>query len=136
MQCAVMRRVVRDMNFPVDVAVVPTVRAKDGLALSSRNAYLNPDQRASAPRVFAALSRGKMEYERTCGTCSRSDLEEAVRRELAKEPLIERVDYVSVACTDSMRELTTVDSSTGAVLAVAVRVGSIRLIDNVILDPL
>lgn len=104
-QVAVIKQVVRDLNLPVEIRVVPTVRDADGLALSSRNACLSMDDRARALAVPRALATRDPEHAR------------AVLAEAGIEP-----DYVAVADLD------------GPTLAIAVRVGSTRLIDNVLLE--
>jgi pantoate--beta-alanine ligase len=114
-QLAVVKQVVRDLALPLEIVSCPTVRDPDGLALSSRNAYLSPDERASALALPRALQAG-VEAHRT-GT----DAVAAARPLLDGVPGL-AVDYVAVADLD------------GLTLAAAVRVGSTRLIDNVALD--
>jgi len=108
-QAAVLRRMVRDLNVPVDLRVLPTVRDEDGLALSSRNAYLSPEEREQALALPRALETGR----------SAADPVAAARAALnGLEP-----DYVEV-----------IDVGDARVLAAAARVGSTRLIDNVVLE--
>ncbi len=129
-QLAVIRKVVADHD--VDVAVVPcdTVREPDGLAMSSRNAYLSPEERAAAPVLHRALLAARKRFEE--GERDAETLRETMLEVLAKEPLA-RTDYVSVADPLTLRELERV--ATGALASLAVRFGSTRLIDNLSLGP-
>lgn len=108
---------------------VPTVRDADGLALSSRNAYLTPAQRAAAPVIYRALSEARNLWE--TGERDGEVLRQAVRNRLETEPLIAGVDYVSVAEAHSLVELERVEGE--AMISTAVRLGKTRLIDNVLL---
>jgi pantoate--beta-alanine ligase len=127
-QCAVIRKLVRDLDIPVEIVVAPTVREPDGLALSSRNSYLTPDQRAAAPAIYQALSATRALFD--AGERDPEALREAVRARLGREPSIQ-IDYVSVAGPVSLRELSAVEGA--ALASVAVRLGGTRLIDNVML---
>ena len=129
-QIAVVRRMVSQLNMGVEIVAVPTVREDDGLALSSRNVYLTPQQRRAAPAIFRSLlvaERLWMAGERDGG-----NLRLAVRNALDEEPLVEAVDYVSVAGVSSLVELDRLTEP--AMVSVAVRMGRARLIDNLILD--
>ena len=127
-QSVVIRRLVRDLNLPVEVVVAPTVRETDGLALSSRNSYLTRGERAAAPAIYRALNAAKAQFEG--GEREAEALRDAMRAVIAAEPLM-RVDYVSVADADSLRELTRVEDR--ALASMAVRLGTTRLIDNLLL---
>ena len=129
-QTVVVRKLARDLDMGIEVVVLPTVRETDGLAMSSRNVRLSPEQRQTAAVVYRALSAGLSVWEsgETDGTAIRAE----VRRELDAEPLIGSVDYVSLADPETLEELAL--ASRGAMLSVAARVGSVRLIDNVILE--
>lgn len=131
-QLAVIRKLVADLNLPVDVREVLTVREPDGLAMSSRNAYLTPAQRASAVVLSRALERVRAVWEG--GERSGDALRAAVLDVLATEPSGEP-DYVSVAHPATLRELTQVDPRTGALVSLAVWFGRTRLLDNVRLEP-
>ena len=125
-QAAVIRRMARDLDMPLEVVVGETVREPDGLALSSRNVYLSEDDRAAAPVLFRALDRARRLHgggERDAGALRR-----AMLSTLASEPRVE-TDYVSVADPVTLRELDRVDA--GALLSLAARIGRTRLIDNV-----
>jgi pantoate--beta-alanine ligase len=129
-QVAVIRRMVVDLCLPVEIVVCPTVRAGDGLALSSRNAYLEPRERQAASVLFRALSAAQRAYER--GERDASSLRNEMKRILDKEPLAQ-VDYLSVADPVTLVEVGRADS--GALLSLAVRIGKTRLIDNTLLSP-
>jgi pantoate--beta-alanine ligase len=124
-QLAIVRRMVRDLNFPVEVVGCPIVREADGLALSSRNVYLTPEERREAP----VLSRSLREVERLVAAGERdvATLERTLREVLATAPLAE-VDYASIVDAQDLRPVTTVNGE--CLVAVAVRFGSTRLIDN------
>jgi pantoate--beta-alanine ligase len=124
-QLRVVRRMVADLAMPVEIVACPTVREPDGLACSSRNALLTPDQRAAAPVLYRALSAGSEAWQ--AGEKSADRLREIVRSSLATEPLA-LVDYVSCADDETLQELTTVGGP--ALLSLAVCFGPIRLIDN------
>jgi pantoate--beta-alanine ligase len=127
-QAAVIRRMARDLNFPLEVVVCPTVREPDGLAMSSRNAYLNPEQRRAATVLYRALSAAKGAYE--AGERDAEALRTLMRETLAAEPLAE-MQYVSCADYDTLQEMGTIRSK--ALLSMAVFVGKTRLIDNFVL---
>jgi pantoate--beta-alanine ligase len=129
-QVLVIRKLVRDLDLGLEVVVVPTVREPDGLALSSRNAYLTPRQRQAAPAVYRALCRAQELWRR--GEAGAEQLRREVRSVLASEPLVEGIDYVSVADAETLEELDTVESR--AMVSVAIRLGKLRLIDNIILE--
>ena len=124
-QCAVLRRMVRDFALPVGLDFIPTLRAADGLALSSRNAYLDPAQRQQAPALRRGLLRAA-ELHRS-GEKSAAALRRVVLREIAKAPLA-RLDYVEVVDATSLRAVRKVAAP--AVIAAAVFFGRTRLIDN------
>jgi pantoate--beta-alanine ligase len=123
-QSVVVQRLVRDLGMPVQIVIVPTVREPDGLALSSRNAYLGPAERAAAPVLRRALRAAVAAYD--AGERDAARLRELMRAELASEPLA-TADYVSVADSRSLVELVRVDGP--ALLSLAVRFPSARLID-------
>jgi pantoate--beta-alanine ligase len=128
-QVAVIRRMARDLNFPLEVVVCPTVREPDGLAMSSRNAYLNPKQRQAATVLYRALGAARDAYQ--AGEHDAEKLRTIMRETIAAEPLAE-IQYVSCADYDTLEELETVSSK--ALLSMAVFVGKTRLIDNMVLD--
>ena len=128
-QTVVIRRLARDLDMGVEVVVVPTVREADGLALSSRNVYLTAEERRVAPVLYRALCEAQRLWEE--GVKDAEALREEVRKILEAEPLVERIDYVSVADADTLEELDTIEGRT--MVSVAVQIGRLRLIDNVIL---
>lgn len=129
-QLRVVRRMVQEQGLPVEIVAMPTVREPDGLAMSSRNAYLSPEERKAAlaiPEALQAAVRMVESRERDAAAVRR-----AIERRLGAEPLA-RIDYVSVADYDTLEELSVIDRP--ALALVAVRIGSTRLIDNVELRP-
>ncbi len=127
-QVAVVRRLVADLDIPTRIVAVPTVRAADGLALSSRNDYLSPAQRATAPAVYRALVETKHRFG--SHLASAADLADYCRLLLEAEPAIDAIDYVAAVDPDTMAPW----ESGPCMLAVAVRIGGVRLIDNLILN--
>lgn len=130
-QTVVVRQMVRDLNIPTEIVIAPTVREADGLAMSSRNAYLTLEQRAAAGVLYRALESARRRYE--AGERGGEALRWAMRDVLAGEPLA-RPEYVSAADPLTLQELDVVGER-GALLSLAVRVGAVRLIDNILLDP-
>ncbi len=128
-QCVVVRRMIRDLDLPVAMVVGETVREPDGLALSSRNAYLDPSQRARAPVLYRALSAGRACYESGERDAARL---RAVMQGVLTEAGETAIDYVSVADAETLLECATVEG--GALLSLAVRFGATRLIDNILLE--
>jgi len=124
-QLAIIRRMVRDLNFPIEVIGVPTVREADGLALSSRNQYLNTDGRAAAPVLYQAMLRVK--ELAADGENSVTRLIDAARGviESAKDA---RIDYISIVDRENLQPLETLRPN--ALIALAVFIGKTRLIDN------
>jgi len=129
-QLAVVRRLVRDLDFPIRIGVGETVREKDGLAMSSRNAYLSPEERRRAADLSRTLFAARARAEH--GETDAGRLEEEARSQLAAAGL--SVDYVEAVDAETMTRAATV--APGVALAAAVRLGKTRLIDNVFLsDP-
>jgi pantoate--beta-alanine ligase len=124
-QLLVIRRMALDLALPTEVLAHPTVREADGLAMSSRNVHLSPEERAAAPVVRRALQAAHSLHDR--GERSAETLRGAMRRILADEPRA-NPEYVSVADMTTLQELETVTGP--ALLSLAVRFGSTRLIDN------
>jgi pantoate--beta-alanine ligase len=127
-QVVVIRRMARDLNMPVEVIVAPTVREEDGLAMSSRNSYLTPAQRAAAPVLFQALSLARARFE--AGERSADTLRSLMREVIVTEPGVE-IDYVSIADPGTLQELDQV--GVAALASLAARLGRTRLIDNLLL---
>ena len=129
-QQLVIRRMVEDLNLPVEIRTVPTVRAPDGLALSSRNQFLDPDQRQAATALPRALDRARRAV--AGGERWADRVRQIVRETVESEPLA-RLDYVEVADADSLEPLDDLGPGRRAVALLAVWVGATRLIDNTIL---
>jgi pantoate--beta-alanine ligase len=129
-QTLVVRQLVHDLNLGLDVVIVPTVREPDGLALSSRNAYLTPEQRRVAPVVYRSLCQAKEQWHQ--GERDAESLRRTVRSALEREPLVERIDYISLADATTLAELDIVEGR--AMVLVAVKLGNPRLIDNILLE--
>jgi pantoate--beta-alanine ligase len=127
-QAAVIRRMTRDLDFPIEIVVCPTVREANGLAMSSRNVYLNAEERQAATVLFRALSAAKSAHD--SGEREAEKLRALVQETVATEPLV-RLQYVSCADYDTLEELETVKGK--ALLSMAAFVGKTRLIDNFVL---
>jgi pantoate--beta-alanine ligase len=127
-QVAIIRRMVRDLNFPVEVVACPIVREPDGLAMSSRNAYLDPQQRKQALVLQRSLMRVKKTWEG--GERDAAKLVAAGRDEVAGEKSV-RLDYFEIVNADSLDPVENVAGA--ALVAVAAFVGTTRLIDNLLL---
>jgi pantoate--beta-alanine ligase len=127
-QSVVIRQMVRDLNFPIDIIICPIVREPDGLALSSRNVYLTPQERQAATVLNRSLAAAQALYEG--GERSTERLLGAMRSILATEPLA-NVQYISCAHPRTLQELEKIEE--GALLSMAVYFGKTRLIDNRVL---
>jgi len=123
-QVVVIKKLVRDLGVPIEIVVSPTVRETDGLALSSRNVYLTADERAQAPTLYRALTAARAAFNG--GERSADRLRERMLSALKPAPL-GSVDYVSVADSRTLQELTSIDRP--ALMSLAVRFPSARLID-------
>jgi pantoate--beta-alanine ligase len=127
-QVAVLKRMVQDLNFPVELVICPTVREPDGLALSSRNSYLSPSERQAATVLYRALSAARDKFE--SGERDAESLRAVMRSVLRSEPLATE-QYVSAADPVTFSELQRVE--TRVLLLLAVRIGKARLIDNILI---
>jgi pantoate--beta-alanine ligase len=127
-QVAIVRRMVRDLNFPMEIVACPIVREADGLAMSSRNAYLDPQQRKQAILLHRSLMRVKKSWE--AGVRDAAKLLATGREEFAGEKSV-RLDYLEIVDPDSLDPVKSVVA--GALVAVAAFVGPTRLIDNILL---
>lgn len=131
-QLKVIEKMVRDLNFPVEIVPVKTVREPDGLAMSSRNVYLKHDEKKVAPLIYRALSEAKSLY--LSGEKQAEVLKKKVREVVESKnirPPIE-IQYIEIRDVDTLEELEEVN--TKAVLAIAAYIGNTRLIDNIILE--
>jgi pantoate--beta-alanine ligase len=127
-QAVIIKKMVRDLDLPVEIVVRPIVREADGLAMSSRNAYLDAEQRRSATVLHRALIEVQSLAER--GERRSAPLIEAARRVFREEPAV-RVDYVEIVDNETLDPVE--DVTRGALVAVAAFVGKTRLIDNIVL---
>lgn len=125
-QAVIVRRMIEDLNFPSRLVVCPTVREPDGLAMSSRNVYLNDEERAAAPALYRALSDA-----RNSGSRDPEELESMVRAAVSSEPLI-RLEYVSAVGSSTLGPINDKDE---ILLSLAAWLGKTRLIDNVLIEP-
>lgn len=129
-QLAVIKRMVRDLNFDIEIVGIPTVREHDGLAMSSRNAYLKPEERPAALSLFESLNNA----QRLCNEGikeAESVIKEA--RELILSHKNTDIDYISICDPNTLDDVKIIDSP--VVMALAVKVGQTRLIDNMIITP-
>ena len=129
-QVAIIRRMVRDLNIPVAIEVCPIVREPDGLALSSRNAYLSPEERKSALSLYRSLNRVRQLFANDERDSAK--LIAAAKQEFAKEPAL-RLDYFEIVDPDSLEPALAITKRSLA--AVAAFLGKTRLIDNILLEP-
>jgi pantoate--beta-alanine ligase len=127
-QVAVLRKMVRDQNFDIELVVCPIVREKDGLAMSSRNAYLNEAERKQALVLHRALLR--IQTLADTGESNAATLAQVGREVIAEEPAA-KLDYLEIVDSDTLD--TIADIGKGALVAVAASIGSTRLIDNLVL---
>ncbi|MBF0588810.1 MAG: pantoate--beta-alanine ligase [Magnetococcales bacterium] len=128
-QYTLIRQMVRDLAMPLEVVGVPTVRERDGLALSSRNRYLTEAERLQASALFRAMNRAQDHYRK--GESDPRQLEQSAR-EVLLESGIDRIDYVAVREAETLQERECIE--TPPVILIAVRVGKARLIDNMVLS--
>ncbi|MFH2039038.1 MAG: pantoate--beta-alanine ligase, partial [Chloroflexota bacterium] len=128
-QAAVIKRMTGDLNFPIELVICPIVRAEDGLALSSRNVYLNADERQAAKVLNRSLKAAGAAYEN--GERDAGALRRIMTDIISGEPLA-RLQYVSCADYDSLMELEVLNGK--ALLSMAVYFGKTRLIDNLVLE--
>jgi len=129
-QTALIQKLARDLDMGVEVVVMPTIREPDGLAMSSRNVQLSPEQRQAAPVVHRALCQSHLLWIQ--GERDGDTLRDAARTVLQSESKVESIDYVSVAGMLTLDELERVDGR--AMVSTAVQMGAVRLIDNIVLE--
>ncbi|MET0626355.1 MAG: pantoate--beta-alanine ligase [Pyrinomonadaceae bacterium] len=131
-QTLVVKRLVRDLAFDLEVVVLPTVREQTGLALSSRNAYLTDEQHKAASVLYRALAQAREVYNE--GERSSRRLAETVRAQIDAEPLA-RLEYVGVVDADTMEKFDRIPEDRPVLIALAAQVGRTRLIDNIVIQP-
>jgi pantoate--beta-alanine ligase len=127
-QLCVIQRMVADLRFPLTIVPVPTVREADGLAMSSRNAYLSPEERAAAPVLYRALQRAEQAY--AAGERDTAALLALVTETIASEPPA-RLQYAEARDADTLEPVARADRP--IVIALAAYLGTARLIDNIVL---
>ncbi len=128
-QVVVIQKMVADLNMNLEVVVVPTVREPDGLAMSSRNVYLNPQERKAATVLYKSLSLAQKLWGK--GERNADVIRKKMTALIQSEPRASRIDYVSIADAETLEELESIDRR--AVVSLAVKIGKPRLIDNIIL---
>jgi len=128
-QVVVIKKMVTDLNMNLEIVTMPTVREPDGLAMSSRNTYLNPQERQAAVVLYQALSLAQQLY--AGGEKNAERLRREMTALIRKQPLAE-IDYISVADAETLDELNMVKSP--ALVSLAVNIGKTRLIDNIVLE--
>ena len=126
-QTVIINRMAKDLNFDADIIVCPTIREHDGLAMSSRNVYLDVEQRSTACVLYQCLSNASESVK--SGITSGEKIRETMRQTLLSEPLISQIDYASVYNPETLEEVDEIKGE--ALFAVAVRIGDTRLIDNI-----
>ncbi len=127
-QTVIIKRIVKDLNVDVDIVVLPTVRETDGLAMSSRNQYLNKEERRAATILYRALKKGRSLFE---GSNKNADkLREIISHTFLEEPSA-HLEYIAIVHPETLEEEKEICK--GTVIAIAARIGKTRLIDNIIL---
>ena len=129
-QTAVIRRMVKDLDMDIDIVLCPTIRERDGLAMSSRNAYLNKAQRAAAPVVFRCLSEASGLIE--SGIIDATHIQRIMQEHILAEPAVSGVDYMGIYDPVTLNVLSEVRDE--VLLAAAVKIGRTRLIDNILVN--
>ena len=127
-QAVVIKKMVAEFNMNLEIVTLPTVREPDGLAMSSRNSYLSPDERRAALVLYQALTLGRGLWER--GGKDAGHIRQEMTRLIQRQPLA-HIDYVSIAHAETLDELDTVEPP--ALVSLAVKIGGTRLIDNILL---
>lgn len=129
-QVVVIKKMVADLNMNLEIVVIPTVREPDGLAMSSRNAYLTPEERRAAVVLSQSLNLAQKLWSQ--GEKDAQRIRQAMLDLIKREPLAERIDYVSIADAETLEELDKIQPP--ALVSLAVKIGKPRLIDNIILE--
>ena len=129
-QVTVIKRMVADLNMNLEIVTVPTVREADGLAMSSRNTYLKPEERKAAVVLWQSLKLAQQLWSQ--GEKDAEKIRQQMIALIQKQPLAERIDYVSIADAETLEELDEVKPP--ALVSLAVKIGKPRLIDNIVLE--
>ena len=128
-QAILIKRMVTDLNMDLEIVICPTVREDSGLALSSRNKYLSPEEKKDAQLLYSSLKICETMADEGIRDCQK--LTQAIRRELARSTRI-KIEYVSITDTQKLQDIERIDRS--ALVSLAVKIGTTRLIDNILLD--
>lgn len=128
-QSVIIKKMVEDLNMDIEIITCPTVREPDGLAMSSRNLYLKPDERRAATVIYRTLT-GVSELIKS-GERNVAHIKEFMKRSLLSEPLVSSIDYAGLYDPDTLDEL--IELKDRILVAIALRIGTTRLIDNLVL---
>lgn len=134
-QCVLIKRIVQDLDMNLNVHIIPTMREKHGLAMSSRNVYLTENERIAASVLYRSLQGAQIVYESAFAggfPISSIVLKDVVKKILDEEPMVTDVQYISIDSKEDMKHLSEVDEN-GAIISIACKIGSLRLIDNIVL---
>ena len=129
-QAIIIGKMVRDLNMDVDVVICPTIREKDGLAMSSRNAYLTPEERKASVVLYRSLKEAAGLL--TSGIINIVNLKEMMHMKIMEEPTVSSIDYAGFYDPETLEELSAIQSD--VLLAVAAKIGNTRLIDNILVN--
>jgi pantoate--beta-alanine ligase len=133
-QALIIQKMVKDLHIPVEIVVCPIVREEDGLAMSSRNIYLSPDERSQALSLSKGLRKAREYFISDREGCRIvENLKTAIRREIQNEPLA-AIEYVEILDGSTLEDIASIEPGRTALAAVAVRFGKTRLIDNIVLE--
>ena len=135
-QCVLIKRIVDDLDMDINVQIMDTIRESDGLAMSSRNARLGDEERAKAPIIYKALLAARELFDsrlaRGMEEVDATGLQEVVENVLQTEPMIKDIQYVAVDDLETMQPLEKIGND-GCIISIACMLGSVRLIDNIVL---
>jgi pantoate--beta-alanine ligase len=127
-QCIVVKRLIKDMLWSIKMNVIPTCREPDGLAMSSRNRFLNDQERKDAPILYESLQKGVSEYRR--GITDPKKIIDITLKSILKNPRV-TVDYINLSDPETLHDLDVIDK--GAIFSGVIRVGKTRILDNILL---
>ena len=129
-QCVVIKRMVADLHMNLEISIVPTAREVDGLAMSSRNTYLKPNERQAATVLYRSLNLAKDMWSK--GEKDAQKIRNAMIELIHEEPLAEKIDYISIAHPMTLQEMDEI--APPVLISLAVKIGKPRLLDNIILE--
>lgn len=129
-QCLIIRRMIEDLNIDVEMVVCLTIRENEGLAMSSRNAYLSPDERKASARIYKTLIEASDLI--TSAYAAPTAIQQQMKEMLLKEPLVSEIQYAGIYDPETLDEL--IEIKKNNLIAIAVKIGNTRLIDNMIVD--